>query len=353
MSALPVLEIRPMVADDRDEVLDLLTVTMAGGPTGNRTAEFFAWKHEHSPFGASPGLVAVHEGRIVGVRLFLRWELATGAHTIKAVRAVDTATHPDYQRQGIFRRLTLALLEQVQTDDGVTLVFNTPNADSRPGYLKLGWREVGLLPVHISPVRPLAFLRGVRGARTANASGSASAVAGASSPLVAHRQCPLPTAATAFADPDGLQGLLDQLAPTTRLHTRLTLEYLRWRYADVPGLDYRCVPVSERGELAGLAFGRVRRRADLVELTLGDVIVRAGDRRAARRVLRAARRSGVDHVAVHAGPGTVAARETARAGYLRAPGNGIGLVAKPQGVAPLDVLDPGSWQLSLGDLEVF
>ena len=353
MTMTPTLDVRPMCSEDEPEVRDLLTVTMAGGPTGSRTSDFFRWKHVNGPFGPSPGLLAVHDGRVVGVRLFLRWQLAAGEQTLSAVRAVDTATHPDYQRQGIFRRLTMALLHQVESQDQVDLVFNTPNADSRPGYLRLGWSEVGLLPVHISPVRPLAFLKGARAASTANAAGSASAVAGVTPTPTPDRACPLPHATEAFHDAAGLGSLLDQAAATHRLHTPLTLDYLRWRYADVPGLDYRCVQVKQGGELVGVGFGRVRRRAGLSELTLGDVIVRAGDQHSARRVLRAARRSGVDHVAVHAALGSEIAGQTARSGYLRAPGHGIGLVANPRRATPVDVLDPASWRLSLGDLEVF
>lgn len=353
MTTAPVLELRPVEVDDEPAVVELLTESLGSAPTGMPNLEFFRWKHRDSPFGASPGLVAVHDGRIVGVRLFLRWRLVTGSRTLEAVRAVDTATHPDFQRQGIFRRLTVALLEQLDRDERIDLVFNTPNADSRPGYLRLGWQEVGLLPVHIAPVRPLAFLRGARGASTANASGSASAVAGMSSAAPLASRCPLPPAATAFTDVRPLVDLLEQRATTPQLHTPLDVDYLRWRYVDVPGLDYRCVPVRQGGELVGIGFGRVRRRANLTELTLGDVIVRAGDRRAARRVLRAARCHGVDHVAVHAAGGTETSSEALRSGYLRVPQHGIGLVANPRRGLPVDVFEPRSWRLSLGDLEVY
>ncbi len=353
MTAPPVLDLRAMTDDDEDEVLQLLTLTMAGGPTGARSRELFAWKHRRNPFGSSPGLLAVHDGRIVGVRLFLRWRLASARGPLRAVRAVDTATHPDYQRQGIFRRLTLTLLEQLEADDAVDLVFNTPNADSRPGYLRMGWQEAGLLPVHISPVRPVTFLRGLRGARNANASGGAAAVAGAPTVPVPASACPLPRAAEAFADAGALDHLLAGIRTPAALHTPRTVDYLRWRYAEAPGLDYRCVPVHDAGRLVGLGLGRLRRRAGLVELTLGEVLVRDGDVRAAGRVLRAARTCGVDHVAVHAGPGSEVAARLLRCGYLPVPGQGIGLVVNPRTPPAGRALDPDAWAVSLGDLEVF
>ena len=50
--------------------------------------------------------------------------------------------------------------------DGVDFVFNTPNDKSRPGYLKMGWREVGRLPVAVRPVG-VGGVRSVARARVA------------------------------------------------------------------------------------------------------------------------------------------------------------------------------------------
>ncbi|MGW4651675.1 GNAT family N-acetyltransferase, partial [Kitasatospora sp. NPDC004289] len=142
------LSYRPLDGADTPAVLELLTASLAGGPTGTRSADFFAWKHHRNPFGASPGLVAVTPGgRIVGVRLFLRWEWRAVDRVVRAVRPVDTATHPDFQGRGIFRRLTTELLEQVSSE--AELVFNTPNGNSLPGYLKMGWQDLGQVPVSL------------------------------------------------------------------------------------------------------------------------------------------------------------------------------------------------------------
>ncbi len=82
------------------------------------------------------------KARIVAVRLFMRWDFVRGGTLVHAVRAVDTATHPDHQGGGLFSELTWHTLEMCRSE-GVAFVFNTPNAESRPGYLKLGWRELG------------------------------------------------------------------------------------------------------------------------------------------------------------------------------------------------------------------
>jgi len=345
----PELVCRPLTEADTPAVLDLLTASLAGGPTGTRSADFFDWKHRRNPFGASPGLLTeAPDGRIAGVRLFLRWEWrdAANGRTVRAVRPVDTATHPDFQGRGIFRRLTVQLLEEVAPE--AELVFNTPNGNSLPGYLKMGWRELGRVPVALRIARPAAFALGARAAlarRPARRTGPV--------------HCPLPTAAEWFAEnPGALDELLRERAEADTADRRLavarTPAYLGWRYGDAPGLDYRVLTTRRGGELTGVAFGRPRRRGPLTEFTLAELIVRPGDRAGAARLLRrAAADSGCDHVATHLSPGTEAAAAALRSGYLTAPRTGMTLAARtPAGPLPADLTLP-SWRFSLGDLEVF
>jgi hypothetical protein len=84
------------------------------------------------------------------------------------------------------------------------------------------------------------------------------------------------------------------------------------------------------------------------------VLVPAGDRRTARRLLRGvAKAAPVDHLTFHAPARTAGAAAATRAGYLPAPG-GMAFVVKPlrDTVAP-NPDNLRAWALSLGDLEVF
>src|SRR6185503_17396733 len=131
-----VIAVRRTTDADRPPVLDLLAESL-GWERNASFAEFFDWKHAQNPFGASPAWVAVEHEKVVGFRTFLRWQFEHPDGRIRhAVRAVDTATSPAHQGRGIFRQLTITAIEELTTE-GVDFVFNTPNDNSRPGYLRM------------------------------------------------------------------------------------------------------------------------------------------------------------------------------------------------------------------------
>jgi GNAT superfamily N-acetyltransferase len=146
------LVIRAAADNDIPAILDTLRAALGESPVLRRTPELWAWKHVLNPFGPSFVFVAVAGGgRIAGVRAMMRWRLVTpDGDVLTCVRPVDTATHPQYERRGIFRRLTMTALDAARAE-GVHLVFNTPNDKSGPGYLRMGWEEVGQIGVLVRP----------------------------------------------------------------------------------------------------------------------------------------------------------------------------------------------------------
>ncbi len=335
------IAIREYRDEDEAQVLELLGTSLGGGPAGERPAEFFRWKHVENPFGRSFMLVAEDDERIIGLRAFMRWRFACGGRNVDAVRAVDTATHPDYQGRGVFSHLTLAALDALRGD--VDLVFNTPNDKSLPGYLKMGWRTVGTVPVSIRVRRPVRFASGLRSVRSQDAS-----------PTTPVRTKARP-AAEVLADDEPLAGLLAEAdEPAGRLSTRRDIGYLRWRYGAAPLLDYRSVLDEEGDRVRGLAVFRVRPRGRLWETTISEIIVRPGDFPGARRLLGCVvRAAAVDHLTCHFAPGSAPARAALSRGFIRWR-EGMTFVINPlrEPLSP-DPEQLGSWGLTLGDLEVF
>jgi GNAT superfamily N-acetyltransferase len=324
--------LRPFRDEDQPAVLELLDASLGGGPAGRRPPEFFRWKHLENPFGRSYMLLAEADDRLVGFRSFMRWRFDLAGESVHAVRAVDTATHPDYQGHGIFRLLTTTAIEELRAE--ADLIFNTPNDKSLPGYLKMGWRRVGEVPIRVRVRRPIRFLRLLRSRHDAAAS--------------AARVDPTPPIDADWSAAAAVESWGDERLTTTRDEA-----YLRWRYANAPLLNYRAVEERDGGELRGAAVYRVRTRGRLREATVVELLVRRGDRECASELLRrVGREATVDHLTCSFPASTVQVRAAARTGFLRSP-EGLTLVANPLRDLSVDPWSLRSWALTLGDLEVF
>ncbi len=312
---------------DRSAILSLLAASL-GWERDDAFAAFFAWKHEQNPFGPSPAWVALQGDDVVGFRTFLRWRFDhPDGRTRQAVRAVDTATAPGHEGRGIFRLLTTTAVDEL-TDEGVDFVFNTPNTQSRPGYLRMGWSTVGRLPL-VARVRGASSALRMRSARVPAERWPVETTAGSD--------------ATALLADDRVERLLASLAPPTGFRTQRTAAYLRWRYG-LESLGYRAIAHADN-PAHGVAVFRLRRRGDAVEAGVSEVLVPHGSAHATRRLLRAvARETGADY-AVRLG------RPAVRAGYVSFPRQGpiltwrpLADTAAPPGLRALD--------FALGDVEL-
>ena len=72
-----------------------------------------------------------------------------------AAWSIKTMTHPDYQRQGIFRAMTEFNLSRAK-ETGIDLILGFANSNSYPGYKKFGW---DVLVERRAIVRPLDIKR--------------------------------------------------------------------------------------------------------------------------------------------------------------------------------------------------
>jgi len=145
--------IREATELDIPEILEVLKASL-GETSSKKTEEVWRYKHVDNPFGKSLVLVALENEEIIGVRALMRWKWQLGKQVFSAFRAVDTATHPEHQGKGVFKKLTLKAIE-IAKEQGDDFIFNTPNTQSLPGYLKMGWGEVDKLKIRIIPANPL------------------------------------------------------------------------------------------------------------------------------------------------------------------------------------------------------
>lgn len=322
------ISIRPFRVEDETDVIGLLTSAL-GWEEDKRHTELFRWKHRSNPFGPSPAWLAEDDQGVVGFRAFMRWEFLKDGTPISAVRAVDTATHPRAQGKGVFRSLTMKGIEEL-TKAGVAWVFNTPNDKSAPGYLSMGWQQVGHLPTALRPAR-ISALPKLLSRRAPADLWSADTSVGEEASL-------------AFGDLAGTKELLDVLNRSGRgIRTRLTPDYLRWRYGQGP-VGYRVLRCG-RNTSDGLVVFRVRKRGRLIEALVADLLVPHSSRKRRSRLLaEVGEMTRADYTVLigRAHPST----------WLRVPRAGPLLTWRPL-VWSYGKPQPSQWELSAGDVELF
>ena len=227
--------------DDLSEIIELMKVSLGEGLIPKSEA-YFIWKHLKNPFGSSKILLAKENGKIVGLRAFMKWQWETESTSVTAVRAVDTATDPTFQGKGIFKKLTLQAVEECKSENA-GFVFNTPNTISIQGYLKMGWFSSGKMPLLIGPgsLIPRFYKE----------------------PITDKIYEQYNTEAAFTSLPETWKVKSDAIL----FHTPINKAYLQWRYRDCPIVKYGAI--IENGKF-GIVF-RLKKINRFIELRICEI----------------------------------------------------------------------------------
>lgn len=318
--------IRTATPSDIPSIVSLLKLSL-GESLLPKSEAYWKWKHIDNPFGVSPILLAEENGELAGVRAFMRWGWTDGEQQFRAVRAVDTATHPDHQGKGIFRKLTLQLVEECRRD-GVSFIFNTPNSKSKPGYLKMGWVEAGKVSIRLSPVNIAKIAKNV---------------------LLSGARSPAPEDQSMEFEDSEIRHLLERDRRfRAGIGTDVNVAYLDWRYRQVPGIKYLFFTFRE-AELTTLIIGRIKSSKLGNEFRVTDCFSaeRAISRKCRREFRKFAKRRGGDFITAS---DQVGERLLMGLNFRVGPSTTVNLLDFPH---PEKLLSFGNWNPSLGDLELF
>lgn len=198
-------EVRALVDADVPDVLSALEAAF----DRTFTEDWFLWKHRENPAGHSYGLVAEDEAGFLGVRLLLQWRFSSNGTPISGLRPCDTVTVGRARRRGVFKTMTTRAIEEVRADHD--LLFNTPNEQSLPGYLKMGFAVWHSVDQGVRLVRPSVARLG--DATTSPLSGSS------------RDMCTVKDDA-----------------------------FMAWRYSSRSGLEYRAVSLADSNDASGMVY---------------------------------------------------------------------------------------------------
>ena len=98
------------------------------GPSKKLSVEYLRWLYQANPSGGAVGIDAYLDGELAHYvtvpRVYKR-----GNRSVRCLLSVNTATHPNHQRRGLFKSITMQTYE-LASSLGFEAVFGVANAQS-------------------------------------------------------------------------------------------------------------------------------------------------------------------------------------------------------------------------------
>jgi GNAT superfamily N-acetyltransferase len=275
--------------------------------------------------------------------------------------SLDTVTHTEYRRQGIFTTLTSHLYERIA--DRVEVVYGFPNEESSAGfYGRLGWTvlephpklvRIGELPGRARSHPLLRVASPLLGG----------AVAALATPVRLGLLAARTTGFEVIVDdraPKDTDDLWQRVAEQSGIRVLSDRLWFEWRYDRHPTFEYRYVAIRRKGRLEGLAVirppqaGQENRFGYLMDFMIGDASKRRLTAITAMAALDALQRNGARSIWALAPVGStlrrtlralgcIPFRETSEAWQWTL---GARVLADRMGAA--EIFEPSQWHVGYG-----
>ncbi len=148
------LEISPVSKENLQQYVDLFAVTF---PKTSFTLEYLEWMYLQNPQGNFIGFDAISNGKVVAHYACIPIEIE--GFSQKCLLSLNTATHPDFQGQGLFKELAQHTYDTHR--ELFSCVIGVANGNSEKTFLKkLGFVKLGNLELRFGILN-----RGLDGSR--------------------------------------------------------------------------------------------------------------------------------------------------------------------------------------------
>ena len=131
---------------DYDSFTAYISLSQACFPQASHlTRQYFKWLYSDNPSGEVLGFDAYDGKRLAAHYVCVPASLLYEGKQIRGLLSLNTATHPDYRGQGLFKKLA-GLTYECAAEAGYELVYGVANANSTPGFVRsLGFQLVAAL----------------------------------------------------------------------------------------------------------------------------------------------------------------------------------------------------------------
>ena len=199
---------------------------------------YFRWKYLSSPGGEVAAFTAESEGRVAAFYGLLAENYAIDGEATTIYQSMDTMTHPDFQRRGLFVKTARMTFDHVMAKLGHLRLIGVAGENSLHGLVnKLGWTNIERFR-QVFVTRPLFRIR---------------------TALV--NRVRLELAPIARFDEGRFNAYFARREPSPLPITPVpSVTYLNWRTFDHPYEEYDVIEIGEDGEPVGIIVGQLKNR---------------------------------------------------------------------------------------------
>jgi GNAT superfamily N-acetyltransferase len=214
---------------------------------------WWRWLYKESPAGHGRIILADANDRLAAQYAVVPIWIKVGRQTCVGAQSLDTMTHPDYRRRGLFETLAKEVYRDA-AGVGINIVYGFPNSMSAPGFInKLDWFVVSCLKLSLKPLNWKNTIR----IKIKNRLLSGLLGGGASllfdKILFRTRKAPVTagftvTQVTSFDE--RFDRLFSRVSEQYPIMVARNKDYLNWRFS-VPGKNYLIIAYERANEIGG------------------------------------------------------------------------------------------------------
>ena len=347
--------------EDGDEraILELQGAVHGEVPDKNQWTRWWNWKYRHNPAGAPIIWVAQSDDKLVAQYAIIPVKMKIGDELITGSQSVDTMTHPNYRNQGIFEILANRAYEEAE-EKGINIVYGFPNQYSYPGFIrKLDWFDVCALEPMIKPLK----LENILGEYITNklllkiCTVSINLIFKS---LYKTQKAPKVSGLTirrVSSFDERINDFWERVRNDFPTMVVRNQEYLNWRYANIPDIDYAIYLAEKEDQILGYMVIKCEKWRGLIFGRIFDLVVPLERQAVAQSLILTAteflKEAGADLI-LYRMIGSKAQYKTIRkAGFMRLPLTNwktrfIARINKHE-LSEIVLRDPRFWFVQTGD----
>lgn len=216
--------------------------------------EYLKWEYLSNPDGKAILKVAVHGEKFVAQYVILPHKFIVEKKVVQGSLSINSLTHPIHRGNTLFQKLAELTYQTCKTDK-VFFTLGVPNAASKPIFLeKLKFNNLGRVPFliktfktktvlwHLFTKKRLKYGFEIHLDALGFDKNSADGI----------------SAFNPDQDQELYHDFLDKFIDEKKVATLRSLEYLKWRYVDVPIRKYYLFKSVQNGKMNALAVVRTR-----------------------------------------------------------------------------------------------